>query len=84
MNAPVNFGPWQAGLDQAERVARLRALRALALARCRREREFIAALARAEHDPRELERAAVLLNRIPALPARRMLAVYQQLGNALH
>jgi hypothetical protein len=77
---PLNFGPWAAGIDAAERVARLRAMRAFAMVWARPNQDFIAALARAESDPAALATAATLLNAIPALPRRRMLASYQQLS----
>lgn len=79
-NPMLNFGPWAPGITPAERIARLRALRAYALTYARPSRDFIDALARAETDPGALEEAADLLASIPALPRRRMLAGYQQLG----
>jgi hypothetical protein len=77
----INFGPWADGIDVAERVARLRALRAFAMVWARPQQDFISALARAESDPAALATAAALLNEIPALPRRRMLASYGALSN---
>jgi hypothetical protein len=80
--APVlGFGPWAAGIDHAERLARLRSMRALALVLVRCSPDFIAALRAAETDEEALDRAADLLNRLPTLFRRRMLATYQILDS---
>jgi hypothetical protein len=81
-NPMLNFGPWAPGITPAERLARLRAMRAFALLYARPWTDFIDALARAETDPAALDEAADLLVAIPALTRRRMLASYQQLGSA--
>jgi len=48
---PDAFGPWAAGLDPAERLARLRSLRALVQVFAGPTHSLVAALAQAEGDP---------------------------------
>ena len=76
------FGPWEGHLDPGERVARLRALRALACIYARYP-DFIIALAKAENDPAELDRAGQLLDRLPALGRRRLLSVYARVARPI-
>lgn len=78
--ASLTFGPWAADLDPIERAARLRGLRAVALVYARRQAGFISALARAERDGAALAEAGRLLDAIPPLYRRRMLAAYAQLA----
>ena len=68
------FGPWSNSITDAERVARLRCLRALATAYG--ARDLVAALLQAERDPGALEQALSVLDRVPALRKRRLLSLY--------
>jgi hypothetical protein len=79
----MTFGPWAVAVDPAERLARLRSLRALALLLARPHARFIRALALAETDPASLPEALALLDRLPALTRRRLLASYAALGSGV-
>lgn len=70
------FGPWAANLDHAERLARTRAMRALANVFAHRHPQFVEALRAGETDPTALDQALQLLNELPALNRRRLLASY--------
>jgi hypothetical protein len=72
----MTFGPWAAGIDEAERLARLRSLRALGLVHCRYETDFLKSLQRAETDTTALPIAFDELQRLPALRRRHLLASY--------
>jgi hypothetical protein len=72
----MTFGPWLAGIDRAERLARTRAMRALAGVFCHGYPQFAEALRAAETSEAELERALQLLDELPALNRRRLLASY--------
>jgi hypothetical protein len=75
------FGPFVDGLDVVERTARLRALRALALVTCRPHHvALLAALRLAESgDEGALVEAGARIEELPALPKRRLLALYLDL-----
>jgi hypothetical protein len=75
----MTFGPFAPGLDQAERLARIRALRALAGVFAHRFPSFGQALLRAESEPAALDEALRLLDQLPALNRRRLLASYSNL-----
>ncbi|WP_426442050.1 hypothetical protein [Bradyrhizobium genosp. P] len=75
----MTFGPWSPGIDPAERLARLRSMRALALVHCRLETGFLESLQRAETDATALPAAFEQLERLPALRRRHLLATYAQL-----
>ena len=68
-----SFGPWATNLDPAERLARIRAMRALAGVFCHRHPKVDEALRAAETDPAALEQAFQLLNELPTLNRRRLL-----------
>jgi hypothetical protein len=70
------FGPWAVGLEAGERLARTRAMRALAGVFCHHHRKFVDALRAAETDPAALADALRLLDELPALNRRRLLASY--------
>jgi hypothetical protein len=71
------FGAWNPQISPAERLARLRALRALAHVFAHRHPDFATALLAAERgDDDALRRAQELLDRLPALNRRRLLASY--------
>jgi hypothetical protein len=70
----MTFGPFALSLDQAERLARIRALRALAGVFCHRLPTFGEAILRAESEPTALNEALRLLDQMPALNRRRLLA----------
>lgn len=74
------WGPWVSGLDQAERTARLRALRALArVLGGPVAAGLVEALRAAECDPDALQTAAAALDRLPTVPMRRILCTYAAL-----
>jgi hypothetical protein len=75
----MSFGPWARDIDPAERLARLRSMRALALVHCRHEIDFLKSLQRAETDATALPVALEQLDRLPALRRRHLLATYAQL-----
>ena len=78
------FGPWAQDLPAAERAARTRSLLALALVFTRSQAALIEALTRASRGDREaLDRALKLLDQVPALPRRRLLATYNHLAQTL-
>ena len=71
------FGPWAAGIDISERIARLRAIRALVHVLAHNQVELRAALAAAEDgDDGMLAVALVLFERVPTLRRRNILASY--------
>jgi hypothetical protein len=73
----AGFGPWTAGLSDAERIARCRALRALAVVLTgRRGDQLVAALRTAEADPARLPGALAALESLSALDRRRLLSAY--------
>jgi hypothetical protein len=72
----MSFGPWHPDIDAPERLARLRSMRALAGVFCHHHPQFAEALRAAETDQAELERALQLLDELPALNRRRLLASY--------
>ncbi|MBE7203344.1 MAG: hypothetical protein INR70_36875 [Parafilimonas terrae] len=77
------FGPWAAGLDAAERRARLRAMRALVRVHCGpRAADLVRLLAQAETDPTALELALAALDRLPSNDRRHVLASYSALSQA--
>ena len=85
--APVpvgdRFGPWADDLDEAERRARLRSMRALTRVLCGpRGIELAAHLARAEHDPTALLAAHGALYRLPSRDRREVLTSYSALAHA--
>lgn len=78
MTAP-GFGPWADALPETEFTARLRSLRALALVYVGPHHPIVSALRDAELDPIRLAHAATILETLPALRLRRMLATYAEL-----
>jgi hypothetical protein len=76
MIVPAGFGPWQAGLDEPERSARCRELRALAVVYCGRQHPLTLVLAAAIADAESAEQARAVLSALPALQRRRLLASY--------
>ena len=75
----MTFGPWAFDISSAERLARLRGMRALALMHCRSHSDFIDSLHRAETDEAALPVAFHHLEHLPALRRRHLLASYCQL-----
>lgn len=71
-----DIGPWAAGLDDGERAARCRELRALALVYLGPGHRLTLALGAAAADPAALETARAELSALPALRLRRLLASY--------
>jgi hypothetical protein len=67
------------GLPEAEQAVRCRELRALALVYLGLRHPATVALAKAIADPAVGPRALALLDTVPALPRRRLLAIYAAL-----
>jgi hypothetical protein len=79
----MSWGPFAPNLEPGERMARLRAVRALAGVFCHRCPEFAAALLAAERDPTALGGAEAVFERIvPTLNRRKLLASYADLARA--
>jgi hypothetical protein len=74
------FGPWADGFDGAERLARLRAMRALAFVFCGPAHPLTMALLEAEADDAAAIAALDHLDALPALRRRRLLAAYAALS----
>ena len=74
------WGPFAETLDPAERLARLRSLRAIAMGVCRWEHKLIDALRLAETDMAALSEASDQFAALPALAKRRLWACYADLG----
>lgn len=83
--APLRrFGPWAAGLDPGERLARLRSLRALARVLAGpRASGLVELLRQAETDDMALMPAADALDRLPSVDLRRVLGSYAGLARPL-
>lgn len=79
-HASNRFGPWSPDIDAAERKARVRSLRALALLLIGPTSPIVTELRAAEHDREALGRALVEVDRLGALPRRRLLAAYAALS----
>jgi len=79
-----SWGPWMPGISEAERRARLRGLRALALGVTGNPDHPLGHALRAAEDgeAETLEAAGLELNRLPALPLRRLLSLYATLVRA--
>jgi len=78
------FGPWATGITPTERVARLRAMQAIARLSCGPRGDMLCTLLRsAETDPAGLEAAAAALARLEPLDFRRVLASYAQVHRPL-
>jgi hypothetical protein len=69
MTQPDAFGPWAPGLDPAERLARLRSLRALVGVFCGRAHPMVRALAAVEADPTD-EAALMAWRALETMPSR--------------
>ena len=76
MSGPPNFGPWQSGISETERIARLRCLRAIGHLLVGKAAPLLDALRSAEADPSARDAAAVALETLPALSRRRILSAY--------
>jgi hypothetical protein len=74
MTAAPPFGPWQPGLDPIERVAELRCLAGLAAVYAGSSNPIVAALRAAEQNSAALAHASDLLDKLPSLRRRRILA----------
>ena len=78
--AADQFGPWALDLDPAERLARLRSMRAIVRLSCGARGEAFADLLRqAERDPAALEPAADALKRLAGLDRRHVLTSFAAL-----
>jgi hypothetical protein len=72
---PLLWGPWSPGLSDAERQALVRELRCFALMIAGERHPFTEALAAAADDLSHLDQVADELQRLPAMPRRRILAL---------
>ena len=72
----ATFGPWAPGLDDAERKARCRALRAVAMMYIGHHIPFFDIIKAAEDDPAYLKPAYIVFEEIPTLTIRKILASY--------
>lgn len=80
MPALNRFGPWSDRIDAAERLARLRSLRAIVrLTTGPRGDRLASELHRAESDAARLPAALLELNHLAALDRRQVLASFAQL-----
>lgn len=81
MIAPADqFGPWAPDLDPAERLARLRSMRAIVRLSCGPRGEALAdQLFRAERDPAALSVAAEALGRLTSIDRRSVLCSFAAL-----
>jgi hypothetical protein len=70
----TGFGPWRDDMPEEERRAEFRAWSGLAFAYVGPRAPLTRALAAAEHDKQQRALALRLLDEIPALPRRRLLA----------
>jgi hypothetical protein len=70
------FGPWSPDIGEVERVARLRAMRALSLLLCGASHSLTTELRTAERDAAAAERALAELDALPPLRRRRLLSAY--------
>lgn len=77
LSASDNWGPFHPALSHAERVARLRSLRAIVQMSVRASLPLQKALWLAESgDEAELQAAMIEVNRLPALTQRHVLSAY--------
>lgn len=77
----MTFGPWTSPIEPAERIARLRSLRAIAMTVARPYAgDLIRALQRSESDPAALPEALALFDQLPSLARRRILCSYAALS----
>jgi hypothetical protein len=76
------FGPWLRALGDCERCVQLRSLAALAAVLVGSSNPLVTALRCAERDDDALARAYALLEALPSLPKRRLLATYQAVEDA--
>jgi hypothetical protein len=74
--SPLPFGPWVVGIAPAERIAQLRALAALAAVFLGSAHPLVEMLRAAERDDDAAAQALALLDRVPSLTGRRMLATF--------
>jgi hypothetical protein len=70
------FGPWAPNVNPVERVAQLRALCALAAVYCGSSHQLVGELRAAETDRDATERALALLDALPSLTRRRLIATF--------
>jgi hypothetical protein len=85
MSRPDAIGPWATGISDAERLARLRSLRALVgiFTGARHPHPLVDALRRAESgDPAAMQEAWELLERVPARSRRNVWCSFAELLKA--
>jgi hypothetical protein len=75
----AGFGPWLAGISDAERLARLRSLRTAVQLLSPFASALIEELAAAERDSETLWRASATFDLLPSIPRRGLLATTQRI-----
>jgi hypothetical protein len=70
------IGPWSQALDEGERKARIRSMRAVAGCYLGWDHRLVAALGRAEGDPRAMVEALTMLELMPTRTRRHIWAGY--------
>jgi hypothetical protein len=70
------WGPWRLPLDHPERVPQFRSLAALARVFQFSRADLVAALRQAETDDDAADRAFQILNEVPTVPRRRIVATF--------
>jgi hypothetical protein len=79
-----NWGPWADGINPAERLARLRSLRTVAVCMFGAHTPLAKPLEQAESlEPEEVEAALIELNRMPALDRRKLLSAFGRVNHNL-
>jgi hypothetical protein len=77
MTSPVTpFGPWSQAVGPVERIAQFRALCALTAAYCGSSHDLVGELRAAETDRNAADRAIALLDALPSLTRRRLIATF--------
>jgi hypothetical protein len=77
MTRPTSlFGPWSPNVDPVERTAQFRSLAALAAVSVGSGHPLVAELRAAETDRNAAERALALLDALPSLTRRRLIATF--------
>jgi hypothetical protein len=76
---PPTFGPWRPDLDPVERIAQLRSLAGLAMVFLGPKHPLVETLRAAERDDEAAVQALAMLDTLPSLTRRRMLATFARI-----
>jgi hypothetical protein len=79
MNAPIKYGPWSAD-DETERRCQLRSLVAIAHLQLGPQHPVVHELRAADNDPIAFVRAQELIEALPALTRRGLLATFSSVN----